>query len=179
MSIPIYVAAAAVTLTVAVFSDRLKHRCGFILLGCFVTTIGYGILLAMHSVPVGVRYFAVYMITCGCWMAQPITVVWLNNNLGGHYKRGVGAAIQLSIGNCSGFIASNIFIPSQAPTYPLGFGLGLGMVWMCVIAAVALYFWVQRENKLRDAGKRDQRFNLSPEELQNLGDDHPNFRFTS
>ncbi|KAF4472259.1 transporter [Fusarium albosuccineum] len=178
MSIPIYIAAAVVTLTGAVFSDRLRHRFGFILLGCALTTLGYGVLLAGAHVPAGACYMALYFVTCGCWLAQPITVVWLNNNLGGHYKRGIGAAIQLSIGNCSGFVASNIFISSQQPRYPLGFGVGLGFVWLCVFAACAFDMWIQRENKLRDAGKRDHRLDLFQGELDNLGDDHPSFRFT-
>ncbi|KIX07473.1 uncharacterized protein Z518_02126 [Rhinocladiella mackenziei CBS 650.93] len=179
MSIPIYIAAASITLLAAMYSDRLKHRFGFILAGCGLTTIGYGVLLSMHQVSVGTRYFALYLITCGCWLTQPITVVWLNNNLGGHYKRGVGAAIQLSIGNCSGFVSSNIFLPAQAPTYHLGFGVGLAFVWMCVFSAVVLFLWIQRENRLRDTGGRDYRFNLPREEQRNLGDDHPNFRFTN
>jgi hypothetical protein len=105
-------------------------------------------------------------------------VVWLNNNLGGHYKRGVGAAIQLSIGNCSGIVASNIFLPAQAPRYLLGYGLGLGFVWLCVLAACVFNFWIRRENKIRDAGGRDDRLDLPEEERNNLGDDHPSFRFT-
>ncbi|KAL6360873.1 hypothetical protein LRP88_06581 [Fusarium phalaenopsidis] len=178
MSIPIYIAAAAVTLAGAVFSDRLKHRFGFILFGCGLTTIGYGILLATPYVPIEARYFALYLMSCGCWLAQPITVVWLNNNLGGHYKRGVGAAVQLSIGNCSGFVASNIFVPAQAPRYLLGYGVGMGFVWLCVVAACAFDFWIRRENEMRDAGKRDYLLDLNQEELNNLGDDHPSFRFT-
>ncbi|RBQ78739.1 hypothetical protein FVER14953_21416 [Fusarium verticillioides] len=178
MSIPIYIAAAVVTLTGAILSDRLQHRFGFILVGCALSTIGYGILFASPHVHVGVQYFALYLLTCGCWLAQPITVVWLNNNLGGHYKRGVGAAIQLSIGNCSGFVASNIVRPQDQPRFLLGYGVGLGFVWLCVAAACAFDFWIRRENKLRDKGKRDYRLNAPDEELNNLGDDHPSFRFT-
>ncbi|KAH7142957.1 major facilitator superfamily protein [Dactylonectria estremocensis] len=150
-SIPIYLTAAVVTLTAAIFSDRLRHHFGFILLGCGLTTIGYGVLLASPYVPP-------------------------NNNLGGHYKRGVGAGIQLSIGNCS--VASNIFVPEQAPRYLLGYGIGLGFVWLCVFAACAFDFWIRRENQLCEDGNRDHSLNLSEEELNNLGDDHRSFRFT-
>lgn len=177
MSIPIYLAAAAVTLTGAIFSDRLKHRFGFILLGCGLSIVGYAILLATPYVPIGARYFALYLLSCGCWLAQPITVVWLNNNLGGHYKRGIGAAIQLSIGNVSGIVSSNIFLPHQAPRYILGYGIGLGFAWLCVISAFVFDFWIRRENNLREAGERDYLLSLGEDELNNLGDDHPSFRF--
>ena len=99
MSIPIFIVATILALTCAWLSDRLRRRMPFILLGCLVATTGYAIMLAMHQVPVGARYAAIYLIVGGGFMAQPITLVWLNNNLGGHYKRGVGAAIQVSIGN--------------------------------------------------------------------------------
>ncbi|TPX12370.1 uncharacterized protein E0L32_007017 [Thyridium curvatum] len=178
MSIPLYIAAAAVTMTAAVLSDRLRHRFAFIIVGCLVTTAGYGVLLASPYVPVGARYFALYLVTCGCWLVQPITVVWLSNNLGGHYKRGVGAAVQLSIGNCSGFVASNIFLPRDEPRYLLGYGVGLGFTWLCVFAACAFAAWIRRENRLRDEGARDHLLDLPEAELNNLGDDHPSFRFT-
>lgn len=49
MSVPIYIAAAILTLCTAVLSDRFKHRFGFALGGCFVATVGYIILLAQKS----------------------------------------------------------------------------------------------------------------------------------
>jgi hypothetical protein len=71
-----------------------------------------------------------------------------------------------------------MFVTSQAPEYPLGFGLGLGLVWLCVLSSLVFLFYIKRENKLRDQGKRDDRYNLPEDERNNLGDDHPAFRFT-
>jgi hypothetical protein len=45
---------------------------------------------------------------------------------------------------------------------------------MCTI----FYFGMMAENKKRDRGERDDRLSLPKEELENLGDDHPEFRFT-
>ena len=112
------------------------------------------------------------------YIAQPVTIVWLNNNMGGHIKRGVSSALQIGLGNCGGIIASNIYLPTQRPLYPVGFGVSLGLVWLCAISAVTFLVLIWLENKKRDEGKRDDRMNASPEELDNLGDDHPGFRFT-
>lgn len=71
-----------------------------------------------------------------------------------------------------------MFITSQAPEYHLGYGLGLALVWLCVISAVLLLFYVRRENALREQGRRDHRYQLPEDEKRNLGDDHPAFRFT-
>ena len=178
MSIPVFIVATVLALSAALLSDYTKHRFGFIIAGCLVATMGYGILLSMLKVAVGARYFAVFAIVGGGYIAQPITLGWLNNNLGGHYKSGVGAAMQVGLGNIGGIIASNVFLQAQAPTYHLGFGLGLALVWVCVAAACLMLFHLRRENRLRDEGKRDYRYDLPEAELNNLGDDRPAFRFT-
>ncbi|ETI22443.1 hypothetical protein G647_06518 [Cladophialophora carrionii CBS 160.54] len=178
MSIPIFVFATVCALTCAVISDKMHHRFGFILGGCLLATLGYAILLNMHRVAVGVRYFALFTIVGGGYIAQPITLVWLNNNVSGHYKRSVSSAMMIGFGNCGGIIASNMFLASQAPEYELGYGLGLGLVWVCVLSAVLFLFHIRRENRLRDQGRRDDRYDLPDDEKNNLGDDHPAFRFT-
>ena len=86
--------------------------------------------------------------------------------------------MQIGLGNSGGIIASNIYLTSQAPTYHLGFGLSLGLVWLCAFAAIGMLFLLRSENKKRNAGKRDHLMNLPADELDNMGDGHPAFRFT-
>lgn len=93
MSIPIFIFATVCALTCAVISDKIHHRFGFIIGGCLLATIGYAILLNMHHVATGVRYFALFAIVGGGYIAQPITLVWVNNNVSGHYKRSVSSAM--------------------------------------------------------------------------------------
>jgi hypothetical protein len=88
MTIPIYIVAAFVTCIFAVCSDIIKHRYAFIILGCVVSIIGYAILLNTRSIAVHIRYRALFFVTSGGFIAQPVTVGWANNNMGGHYKRG-------------------------------------------------------------------------------------------
>ena len=177
MSIPIYVVAFIVTLITAVFTDRLRHRYAFIMAGISLATIGYVILLVQKGVPIAGRYFAIYLITVGGYIAQPVTLVWLNNNMGGHYKRSASAAMQIGFGNCAGIIASNIYITKEAPTYSVGYGTSLALLWLSGFASTAFFIGLWMENKKRDQGGRDDRANLPREELENLGDDHPKFRF--
>lgn len=178
MSIPTYVVAAIMTLCVAIISDRVRHRFAFVLLGCSIVTVGYVILLAQRSVPVGGRYFALFAITSGGYIAQPLLIGWLSNNMSGHYKQAVASAMQIGFGNCGGLVASNIFLSSEAPFYPTGYGTSLGLIWVCVIASVILFLVLKRENRIRDQGGRDDRLALGSDEAENLGDDHPDFRFT-
>jgi hypothetical protein len=112
-----------------------------------------------------------FLIVGGGYIAQPITLVWLSNNLAGHYKRGVGAAMQVGLGNIGGIVASNVFLQNQAPEYPLGFGMALGLIWLCVISACLFAGYLIRENRLRDSGKRDYRYEAPEHERNNMGDD--------
>lgn len=105
MSIPIFIFATVCALSCAMASDKLKHRFGFIILGCLITTVGYVILLNMHRVTVGVRYFALFTIVGGAYIAQPICLVWMSNNMAGHYKVGISSAMQVGFGNIGGIIA--------------------------------------------------------------------------
>ncbi|KEF60475.1 uncharacterized protein A1O9_02036 [Exophiala aquamarina CBS 119918] len=159
MPIPIYLCAATCTIVVAIISDKIKHRFAFVLLGAIPSVAGYIIMLNMHSV-------------------SPITIGWLTNNLGGHYKRSVGIAMQISLANCGGLVASNVVVNSEAPEYPLGFGVGLGFMLLAIFSSIAFLFYLRAENRRRDVGKRDSLLDLPAEELRNLGDDHPSFRYT-
>lgn len=86
--------------------------------------------------------------------------------------------MQVGFGNIGGIVASNIFITSEAPRYPSGYGGSLGMLWVCATACTVLYIGVKMENKKRDRGERDYRLE-HPVDADNLGDDHPNFRFAT
>ncbi|KAH8689165.1 major facilitator superfamily domain-containing protein [Talaromyces proteolyticus] len=172
-SIPVWIVAAVVTFGVSIATDRLKHRYGFIMFGVVFASIGYIVLLCEEPVNTHVRYMAVFFVTVGCYIVQPVAVVWLANNFSGHYKRAVGLAIQIGFGNIGGIIASNIFVSNEAPRYFVGYGVSLAMMIFCGIMSSVYAFGLTVENKRRAEGKLDDRLQLS-----NIGDDDPRFRFT-
>jgi len=146
--------------------------------GCSVGIIGYAILLNLVRVPVGVRYMAAFFITTGGFMAQPVTIAWLSNQMGGHYKRAVGSAFQIGFGNMGGIIASNIFLKTELPRYPTGFGTALGFLGVTMVASSIFFVGLFLENRKRERGGRDYRYQEEESELNNMGDDHPRFKFS-
>lgn len=173
-----YVVAATLSLCTAFLADHLQHRFLFTIMGTLVATVGFTILLLQHLVSNQIQYMAIYFILAGAWTSQPICLAWLSANVAGHYKRGTATAIQVGLGNVSGFIASNLFITAEAPRYRTGYGTAFGLLWLggslCVVFVIGLYL----ENRKRAKGGRDYRFALPPRELENMGDDHPEFRFS-
>ena len=179
MSIPIFLVATVITLACALLSDRLRHRYFFSMLGCLVATLGYVLLIRQVDIPVGVRYFAVFAVTAGGFISQPLVLGWVSNNMGGHYKRSISSSMQIGFGNTGGLVASNVFFDTEAPRYPTGYGVSLGLMWICGLASTVFLGVLIRENRLREKGARDWRLTeLDEEEVRNLGDDHPSFRFT-
>lgn len=178
LSIPIFVVATVVALIIAVCTDKLQHRYGFCLLGVVVASVGYVLLLCQDHISVGVKYFALFVIVSGGYITQPVTLTWISNCMSGHYKRSIAAAMQVGFGNCGGIVASNIYITSEAPRYRTGYGTSLGLLWVCAIMCTVLFFGVTRENRKRDRGERDYRLENDTDK-DNLGDDHPHFRFAT
>ena len=176
-TIPVFMVAFALSITVAWISDRLQHRYGFCMLGITICMVGWAIELAQAN-PVGARYFGMFAITAGVYILMPVLVVWNLNNLGTGYRRVIGAAFQIGGGNCAALVSSNVFISSHAPKYPEGFGVGFTLNVMAGVCCTALFFGLRAENRRRDQGLRASRLVLPQDELDNLGDDHPDFRYT-
>jgi hypothetical protein len=55
-------------------------------------------------------YAGVFIATCAIYPAFPGVITWLANNLAGSYKRSVGMAIQIGVGNLGG-VSSPILGP--------------------------------------------------------------------
>lgn len=176
-SIPIFIVATVTAILTAWLTDRARHRYWFCIAGLIISSIGYIMLLAQHSLSAGVKYFALFLIVPGGYITQPVVLVWLSNLVSGHYKRSVSSAMQVGFGNLGGIVASNVFFQSEAPLYRTGYGVSLGMLWICGMACTALFFLVKWENGKRERGERDGR--LQEVDADNLGDDHPLFRLTT
>lgn len=154
------------------------------MIGILLASIGYILLLSQgrprtpHALSNPVKYMATFFVATGTYITQPLVIVWLSNNLGGHYKRAFGTAMQIGLGNISGVLGSFIFIQTEAPVFKTGYGTALGMIWVCGLACTVMFFGVRWENGKRERGKRNDRLRLNPREVENLGDDHPGFRFS-
>ncbi|KAJ3551179.1 hypothetical protein NM688_g4859 [Phlebia brevispora] len=178
LTVPPYVAAFIVLIVFAVWSDRIRKRSPFVLAGLTMNLIGFAINISNASM--GAKYFGTYMCIAGSYSAFPGLVSWLGNNLAGSYKRGVGMALHIGIGNFAGAIASNIYRSQDAPRYVLGHAIELmfvGIGFITLPIAVVLYTKI---NARRDQVQKDMEekgIRLSPEEIRELGDRAPDFRY--
>lgn len=78
-----------------------------------------------------------------------------------------------------GITGSFIFIEQEAPTYPVGFGASLGFAAAGVLAALGLELMLWTSNKNDAKLTEDEiRAMYSEEELDNMGDKSPLFKYT-
>lgn len=100
-SVPPWAAAFGFAMILAFLSDRTKHRAGFAIFAICVVIAGFAILISVHDND-KVEYAALFLVAMGAYSAMPIVVCWFNMNLGGHHRRSVGSAWQVSFGNIGG-----------------------------------------------------------------------------
>lgn len=184
MTIPIYVVGMAGTLIVAFWSDRIQQRTPFII-GSFVFgAIGFiGELAVPHPGLPGVAYTFLFFVAIGLYGPFVCIVTLIANNVAPSSKRAVAMAVMISIGNLGGICGSNIYLAAQAPRYPAGFGVSLGMCIAGIVMTFVLRKAYQRENQKRDEllareGEDVVRARYSEQELVDLGDKSPFYRYT-
>ncbi|KAK1243018.1 hypothetical protein MKX08_005830 [Trichoderma sp. CBMAI-0020] len=173
--IPIFISASISTLSFAYISDKLKHRAGIALAGCFIAIIGYIIILNQEHVSVNARYGALYLIASGSFAALPGAWILLLNNVSGSYKTAFAMGIEIGLGNGGGFVASLSFQSKNAPFYWSGFRTTFSLMCMAVGLICVYVAGLWYENKQKRAGNRNA---LLTEEGDNLGDAHPEFIYT-
>ncbi|KAL0260729.1 hypothetical protein SLS55_004419 [Diplodia seriata] len=175
-SIPIYAASFVFSLTCAYISERIQQRYVFGMLGSVICAAGLAVELAQPRAP-NIRYMGMFFVTAGPYLTMPITVVWCAINLGKGYKRTVGFACVIALGNCGAFVASNVFITREAPVYRSGFSTNLGFVALSLVSQTALYVGLRLENRRRERERRALPEVLDEKAYEDAGETHPDFRY--
>lgn len=118
-------------------------------------------------------------IAAGLYPSLCTTVIWNANNLSGSWKRAIGMALQTTIGNLGGAIGSNIYLKREAPRYWTGYGVSFAILVLAITSAIILRVLLGRINKKRDLMSEEEvRQKYTDEQLADLGDQSPFFRYT-
>ncbi|EXA35259.1 hypothetical protein FOVG_14018 [Fusarium oxysporum f. sp. pisi HDV247] len=181
LTIPIYFVGACSTIIFARLADRQRKRWIFIIIPFFIAMVGFTAMLSIpHPKFPGLTYFFLFFITAGLYPSIIGCISWIGNNLAPSFKRAIGMALLISIGNLGGAVGSNIFLQKQAPHYWLGYGFSLGIMSAAVISTIILHFATQRINKKRAMlSEEEVRAKYSDAQLKTMGDRSPLFKYVS
>ena len=181
LTVPPYVVGAISSLILGLYSDKMHWRMPFVVGPILVIIIAYAILFAKAAEitsNVGLCYFAVCLACAGLYPISPGVNTWTVTNLAGPTKKAQGAAYMIALGNIGGIIGSYMFIADEAPRYPTGYGLSLGLGVLGIIAALALEWGLWMTNKKRaKVSESEVRQRYNDEELALLGDRSPLFKY--
>ncbi|KAK5096206.1 hypothetical protein LTR24_002611 [Lithohypha guttulata] len=178
LTIPVYVTAAILTVLLCWLSDRVKKRSIFVM--CLLGGMLFGFIFAISgsasgNVP-GLVYAGCFISTACCYPAYVLTISWILPNVAPTYKRAVASAVLIGVGNLGGVFASNFYRSEDAPEYLLGHGMEIMMICIGFIALNVLRFLYTKENKAR-LHRQEAVANMTEEELADMGDRSPTFRY--
>lgn len=97
-----------------------------------------------------------------------LSIVWLNSNFAGHYKRATALGLVYSVGNSSGIVVGQIFKATEAPRYRRGSSITIGfaafgMVLVVVNVLALMHVNKKREQRMRDRNGEPEGRNMSKE----------------
>ncbi|RYP61449.1 hypothetical protein DL770_009790 [Monosporascus sp. CRB-9-2] len=178
LTIPCYFVGTVTYMAVAWLSDRKQMRGLFCVIFGSISVVGYGVLLSDSAA--GVHYFGAILIATGLYVLVGLPLAWLPNNSPRYGKKATANGMQLTIGNSSGVMAPFIYLYAYAPRYILGNAVSLSLVGMSTGIYGLLWFYYDRQNKKRAAGgpMRAEYESMSEEQLAELGDESPHYRYT-
>ena len=175
LTIPPYALASVLTVSVAVFSERIKRR-AVVIVGCaIVAIIGYIILLTNENPTKrpGVSYVGTFFAAAGIYPAVALALSWPANNVSGQTKRATANALQITIGNLGAVIGTQLYRPKTSPRYVLGHSVALGYLCANILVTLTLLFVLRRDNRKRDeAAARGDLY-----DGEYLGDEDPRWRY--
>jgi MFS family permease len=148
LTIPVYAVGALSLVTQAYWSDKLKKRALFLLISAVPVAVGYLICVGTPSPAAG--YAAMFILVTGIYSFSCLMMTWVATNLVPDYKRSVGLPIFASIGNCSGFVAGQLYPSSQAPRYIMGNAVSAGLECIAAVFVVLTWLLLRRRNQLKE-----------------------------
>ena len=137
-----------------------------------------GFILQLTVKSVAIKYFGLFLVMTGAFVSSCLCTGWALDNFGGSAVHAIMTALLASYGNMGSIVASWTYLSEDAPRYVTGHAINLSFAGGALVLVGLIMFNMSRENKLRDAGRRDSRFSgLTEEEVADLGHLHPEFRF--
>ncbi|KAF2175574.1 MFS general substrate transporter [Zopfia rhizophila CBS 207.26] len=177
LTIPCYGLGAITYLVTARFSDHQQRRGLYSVLLGLISIVGYAMLISNSSS--GVHYAGCFLVAMGLYVVVGLPLAWLPTNCPRYGKRTTATGLQLSIGNCSGIMASFLYPAKEGPRYVRGHAVTMAMVaWACLVYSF-MWFYFARVNARREKGDENHTVaEMTDEEIAELGDDSPRFVYT-
>jgi hypothetical protein len=147
--VPPFLAGAIVLWTFTWWSDRKRNRLIPVLYGLAILLAGLAATVALPIHAYKLRYLALTLLLSGSFVASPLTVTWLSNNMPQPGKRAIVLGIN-GWGNFAGVLSSILFAPRFADDgYIIPFYVTLACVLTAFVGYLAFRALIVAENQRR------------------------------
>jgi hypothetical protein len=146
MTVPVYMLGLFWFLFMAYMSDRTKQRGVWIGGPLILLIIGLGILIGTEKT--SVRFFGCFVTILGIYPTVGLSIMWLSDNVGRHFKRASMVGMVLTIANTAGVAVGQIYRTEDAPRYIKGLTISLGLNCVALAMVVLLMggmWWVNKK----------------------------------
>ncbi|ORX67273.1 MFS general substrate transporter [Linderina pennispora] len=138
-------------------------------------------LIAGSAVLLGVtnnvaRIIALCMLSFGCFGILSIGPGWLMSNVGGPTRAAISSAIEVMLGGLGALCTSYIYRNKDQPRYLFGHGMNMFAACLMVVFTYATHFILLHRNKQKETNPLDIS-GMSQDEINDLENDHPDFRY--
>ncbi|GJJ10303.1 hypothetical protein Clacol_004529 [Clathrus columnatus] len=186
-----YALAVPFMISMSYLSDKYMVRGPIIVASMTITTVGYSVLVC--DVSETAKFIAVFLAVVSTAAAGPTAITFI-------LRSNVHKSNRNSIGSSAGILASNVYPARDAPRYIRGYSIALALSVLSVIVAGGLSIYYYKENARRDriygpSNPDGSDCNIlhiqdevklkmyglegkTREEIIELGDHHPAFRYT-
>ncbi|KAI8089661.1 major facilitator superfamily domain-containing protein [Halteromyces radiatus] len=148
MTIPVYVFAAALSLIIAVLSDRLQVRSFFVAFCMCVALVGY--VIQVTSENHALLFFSLFLCGGGVWSSLGVSLAWLGDCVPGpRQKKAVAFALLNCISQLANFYAPQLY--NDPPRYLKANIVILTYMGLGVILCFGLRLLLARANRSLDA----------------------------
>ncbi|KAJ3522762.1 hypothetical protein NM688_g8828 [Phlebia brevispora] len=178
MAVPPYGLGFIVVLLSGWTVDRFGHRFLHYTAGITVTIIALIILMAVKNLVVRYIMFFFIMFMCVCPHLHHVGVAHIERRR--VEQRAAATGLIFSLGNCGGVVSGQIYRTEWAPRYVQGHAINIGCYALALAAGFVIWWSYRTDNIARDkeAGRQVERGeNMLGDDLGDLGDRHPHFRY--
>lgn len=134
MTVPVYAVALVFSLTGGYIADRTKAKAYVVMAAGIMSTLSFIICAAVENQ--NVQYAFLCFGAAGIWTAVPVFLSWAVTMFDGREKRGIAFAFINGIGNLASVYGSWVWPSTDAPRYPIGWGVTTSLCGTMVLLVV-------------------------------------------
>ena len=176
MSSIVYASAFVNIVLCARIADKTGRRGLLVIANTAFSVVGFVMLLVFTNATV--RFVGTCLVTAAVYPCLMLVLVWLAMNFPGYSHRTSCIALTNVCSQIFSIIGNKVY--TDPPYYRQGLTFSACMTGAAGIMAAVTLWWIGRLNAKKEGAKHTEEYgSLAAESIDELGNRHPDFRYTN